>query len=175
MAAALKITHLHRHMSVYQLCEAIRSLVAEATILDHQIGLASHMEEKDLHQWAEEREDAICAEVTAMIAELEGRPMADSSDVENRDLAISRAWHLCLGAIPGGARVVVQRPGGSKPRGSVAARDRLNEGVALLHTAWLAMAGTAVEHNTFNDLEALTDTVWQALTKFEDAKRGLDE
>lgn len=169
-------THLHRHMSVYQLTEAISSLVAEGTILCHQIGLSSQMEESDLHQWAEEREDAIGVEIAIMLGELESRALVDKTEIEIRDYAIAKSWHLCPGGVPGGAQVIVKRPGDRSAVSQgipVPAQDRLNEGLAMLKVVWLALSSDSLDRNDLQDFSDLADATWQALSKIEDAKKGL--
>lgn len=55
----------------------------------------------------------------------------------------------------------------------VDARDRLNEGISLLKVIWLALSSDSIDRNDFQDFSDLGDATWQALTKFEDAKKGL--
>lgn len=56
---------------------------------------------------------------------------------------------------------------------SIDARDRLDDGITLLKTAWLAMCGRSAEFDDFGGKDAVTDTMCRALNKLESAKQGL--
>lgn len=54
------------------------------------------------------------------------------------------------------------------------ARDRLDEGIYLLQTSWLALAGNAIDDNFPKDRDAISEVVSQSLKKFDHVKRALE-